>query len=147
MNSFEDFGVAPELVEALTSEGIEVPTPLQEAAVPLLRNGNNLVLAAGPGSGLLAAWAVPLLDRFPAEEAGTRVLVLAAVREAAALACAQMFGRGVSGDGSLEALNGVVGSDAALNVRGAAAAALGRLKLDPAMRTHLLELVRVNVGE
>ena len=58
-----------------------------------------------------------------------------------------MFGRGVSGDGSLEALNGVVGSDAALNVRGAAAAALGRLKLDPAMRTHLLELVRVNVGE
>ena len=70
-----------------------------------------------------------------------------AVREAAALACAQMFGRGVSGDGSLEALNGVVGSDAALNVRGAAAAALGRLKLDPAMRTHLLELVRVNVGE
>lgn len=70
-----------------------------------------------------------------------------AVREAAALACAQMFGRGVSGDGSLEALNGVVGSDAALNVRGAAAAAMGRLKLDPAMRTHLLELVRVNVGE
>lgn len=83
MDSFEDFGVAPELVEALTSEGIEVPTPLQEAAVPLLRNGNNLVLAAGPGSGLLAAWAVPLLDRFPAEDAGTRVLVLAADRESA----------------------------------------------------------------
>lgn len=83
MDSFEDFGVAPELVEALTSEGIEVPTPLQEAAVPLLRNGNSLVLAAGAGSGLLAAWAIPLLDRFPAEDAGTRVLVLASDREAA----------------------------------------------------------------
>ncbi|MEX2465984.1 MAG: DEAD/DEAH box helicase [Gemmatimonadota bacterium] len=91
MDSFEDFGVAPELVEALTSEGIEVPTPLQEDAIPLLRNGNNLVLAAGAGSGLLAAWAVPLLDRITAEEAGTCILVItgdrsSAVRQAESIA-------------------------------------------------------------
>lgn len=83
MDSFEAFGITPELVEALTSEGIEVPTPLQEAAVPLLRNGNSLVLAAGSGSGLLAAWALPLLDRFPAEEPGTCILVLTNDRESA----------------------------------------------------------------
>lgn len=70
-----------------------------------------------------------------------------AVREAAAFACAEMFGRGVPGDGAAGALRGVVASDAALNVRGAAAAALGRLNLDPAMRSELLELVRVNAGE
>jgi len=70
-----------------------------------------------------------------------------AVREAAAMACATMFTRGVDGSGCLDALHGVVASDASLNVRGAAASALGRLKLNPEMRAELLELVRVNVGE
>ena len=70
-----------------------------------------------------------------------------AVREAAAMACAEMFTNGLSGNGSLDTLHGVVTSDAALSVRGAAAAALGRLKLDPSMRAELLRLVRVNVGE
>lgn len=70
-----------------------------------------------------------------------------AVREAAAMACAAMFSRGVSGDGALETLHGVVTSDASLEVRGAAAAAMGRLDLGPEMRAELLRLVRVNVGE
>jgi CheY-like chemotaxis protein len=70
-----------------------------------------------------------------------------AVREAAAMACATMFARGVDGSGCLDSLHGVVASKAALNVRGAAAAALGRLKLNAEMRSELLELVRVNVGE
>lgn len=69
------------------------------------------------------------------------------VREAAAMACAEMFTNGVGGNGALDSLHGVVTSDAALSVRGAAAAALGRLKLDPSMRAELLRLVRVNVGE
>jgi len=83
VDSFEDLGVAPELVEALTAEGVEVPTPLQEAAIPLLRKGNNLVMAAGPGSGLMAAWAVPLLEQTDAEEPGTRLLVVTSDRETA----------------------------------------------------------------
>ena len=36
MDSFEDIGLPPELVEALAAEGIELPTPLQEAAIPVL---------------------------------------------------------------------------------------------------------------
>lgn len=83
MDSFEDLGIRPELVEALASAGIEKPTPLQEAAIPLLRKGNNAVLAAGPGSGLLAGWAVPLLQRVPPENAGAHVLVLTADRDTA----------------------------------------------------------------
>jgi ATP-dependent RNA helicase DeaD len=81
MESFDEIDVAPELVEALAAEGIETPTPLQEEAIPLLRRGNNLVLAAGPGSGLLIAWLVPLLERL--EEESGRVLALTPSREAA----------------------------------------------------------------
>lgn len=76
MESFEELEVAPELVETLAAEGIERPTPLQLDAMPVLRQGNNLVLAAGPGSGLLVAWILPLLERVDAEADAPRVVVL-----------------------------------------------------------------------
>jgi ATP-dependent RNA helicase DeaD len=86
MESFDEIDVAPELVEALAAEGIERPTALQEAAIPVLRRGNNLVLAAGPGSGLLVAWIVPILGRLEGAEpegATPRILALTASKEAA----------------------------------------------------------------
>jgi len=84
VDSFEELGVTPELVEALASEGIEVPTPVQEAAIPVLRRGNNLLLAAGPGAGLLAAWGVPLLERIDADATQPKLLVLTATADGAA---------------------------------------------------------------
>lgn len=83
MESFEELAIAPELTEALAAEGIEAPTPLQEVAIPILRKGNSLVLVAGPGSGLLVAWAIGLLDRLEAEGDRPRMLVLCATREIA----------------------------------------------------------------
>jgi ATP-dependent RNA helicase DeaD len=83
LDSFEELGVAPELVEALAAEGIENPTPLQTDAIPLLRQGNNLVLAAGPGSGVMVAWALPLLERVEEDLDAPRLLVLTATAEAA----------------------------------------------------------------
>lgn len=83
MASFDDLGLAPELVETLAAEGIERPTPLQEAAVPVLRQGNNLVLAAGPGSGVLVAWAAPLVERLDPEAEGPQIVVLTATAEVA----------------------------------------------------------------
>lgn len=83
MKSFEDLGIGPELIEALAAEGIEHPTPLQETAIPTLTKGNNLVMEAGPGSGLLVTWAVPLLQLLEPAGAGPRALVLCATTEIA----------------------------------------------------------------
>ncbi len=83
MNSFEELGLSPELAEALASEGIEIPTPLQEAAVPVLRRGNNLLLAAGPGSGVTVTWSAALLDRIEVGEASPQAIVLAPSAERA----------------------------------------------------------------
>jgi ATP-dependent RNA helicase DeaD len=83
LDSFEELNVAPDLVEALAAEGIEQPTPLQEDAIPLLRQGNNLVLAAGPGSGLLVSWALPLLERLEDDLEAPQVLVLTSTAEVA----------------------------------------------------------------
>jgi ATP-dependent RNA helicase DeaD len=76
VESFEELDVPPELVETLAAEGIERPTPLQQDAIPVLRQGNNLVLAAGPGSGLLVAWGVPLLERIDRDADAPQVVAL-----------------------------------------------------------------------
>ncbi len=66
MESFEDLGLSPGLVEALSAEGIEVPTAFQRDAIPVIRRGNNLVGAAGPGAGTLVAYGTALLERLEA---------------------------------------------------------------------------------
>ncbi len=83
MDSFEELGLSPELVEALASEGIETPTPLQEAVIPVVKRGNNLLLAAGPGAGLLVAWGTALLERVDLDATQPRVLVLTSTADVA----------------------------------------------------------------
>lgn len=75
--TFEDLGLSPDTIEALSAEGIETPTALQEAAIPIIRRGNPFVAFVGPGSGLLVAFGTPLLERLAEDESGqSRVLVL-----------------------------------------------------------------------
>ena len=83
MESFEDLGLGPELVEALASEGMEQPTPFQAAAIPVIRRGNNLMGRAGPGAGTLAAYGAGLLDRLEPGAGTPRALVLVPSTESA----------------------------------------------------------------
>ncbi len=76
MRSFEDLGLAPELVEALASEGIEKPTPLQVEVIPVLRRGTSAVLRAAPGAGLLVAYGAALLDQPTSAESHPGAIVL-----------------------------------------------------------------------
>ncbi len=115
MESFEELGVAPELVDALTAEGIEAPTELQRAVIPVLLRGNPLLAQAGPGAGTLLAYGIPLLQRVDSEARPPRALVLvpsseSASRLAASLSrLAQVTGHRVSALGSGWALPEVAG--------------------------------------
>ncbi len=82
-DSFEELGLAAELVEALAGEGVERPTPLQRDAIPLLGRGNNALVRAGPGSGTLVAYGAPLLERIEAGGSVPRAVVLTASAAAA----------------------------------------------------------------
>ncbi len=84
VDSFEDLGLSPELVEALAAEGIEQPTSVQKSVIPFVHRGNNAILGAGSGSGVTVAWAAALLNRFNDSETGSpRVLVLTPSRNRA----------------------------------------------------------------
>ncbi|HIF55780.1 MAG TPA: DEAD/DEAH box helicase [Gemmatimonadetes bacterium] len=84
MDSFEELGLSPELVEALAAEGIEQPTSIQKSVIPFVYRENNVIVAAGPGSGVTMSWAVALLNRFhDLQEGSPRVLVLTPSRDRA----------------------------------------------------------------
>ena len=104
MASFQDLGLREPLLAALEDAGIERPTALQAAAIPVLRREGNLVARAGSGSGKTLAYGLGVLDRIKpgpapdegdegeetAEAGGTRMLVLSATPEAAERAALEL---------------------------------------------------------
>ena len=98
MDSFEDLGLDAALVEALAAEGAERPTPLQQAGIPVIRRGNNLVAHAGPGAGTLATYGTALLDRVEPGGGRPRGLVLTATADSARR-LAESLGRLAQGTG------------------------------------------------
>ena len=82
---FADLALAPELCRALSSLGYEEPTPIQQAAIPPLLEGRDLVGQAATGTGKTAAFALPILQRIltDGERAEPSALVLVPTRELA----------------------------------------------------------------
>ena len=64
--TFDDLGLAPELLRAVHEEGYTDPTPVQAQAIPLVMQGRDLLAAAQTGTGKTAAFALPILQRLKA---------------------------------------------------------------------------------
>ena len=64
--TFAALGLAPALLETLAGLGYEEPTPVQEAAIPPLLAGRDLLAEAPTGTGKTAAFALPILQRLAA---------------------------------------------------------------------------------
>jgi ATP-dependent RNA helicase DeaD len=60
--TFEDLGLRPELLKALSGLGYEEPTPIQQEAIPPLVAGRDLLGQAATGTGKTAAFALPILQ-------------------------------------------------------------------------------------
>jgi ATP-dependent RNA helicase DeaD len=82
--TFEDLGLRPELLAALSALGYEEPTPIQAEAIPPLTEGRDLLGQAATGTGKTAAFSLPVLQRLPAERGkAPDALVLVPTRELA----------------------------------------------------------------
>jgi len=86
MSSFTSLKLAPPLLAALEDLDYKVPTPIQSQAIPIVRDGHDLMGLAQTGTGKTAAFTLPLLDhlyhndREPTKKRG-RALILAPTRE------------------------------------------------------------------
>ncbi len=89
MNSFNELGLAPPIMQALTGEGHSSPTSIQSQAIPPVMAGRDLMGIAQTGTGKTAAFALPILHRLAmkpdrqAKPTTCRVLVLTPTRELA----------------------------------------------------------------
>src|SRR5215218_11223409 len=83
--TFEDLGLRPELLKALSGLGYEEPTPIQQEAIPPLVAGKDLLGQAATGTGKTAAFALPILQVLPAHRTDRAPigLVLVPTRELA----------------------------------------------------------------
>lgn len=83
--TFTDLGLDASLLSALESAGYQQPTPVQQAAIPVLLSGKDLMASAQTGTGKTAAFILPTLHRLRQGHSGSqpRGLVLAPTRELA----------------------------------------------------------------
>ncbi len=85
--TFDDLGLGADLLQAIAEEGYGSPTPVQQAAIPSVLEGRDVMAAAQTGTGKTAAFTLPLLQRLggePAKPRRPRALVLTPTRELAA---------------------------------------------------------------
>ncbi|XP_024036675.1 DEAD-box ATP-dependent RNA helicase 16 isoform X2 [Citrus clementina] len=84
--SFEELGLDLRLVHALNKKGIQKPTLIQQASIPLILEGKDVVARAKTGSGKTFAYLLPLLHRLfnessPKSKLAPAALVLVPTRE------------------------------------------------------------------
>lgn len=86
MTSFETLGLSQYLLNTLSANGFETPTPIQAQAIPHLLEGRDLVGLAQTGTGKTLGFGLPIIARLikegaKAEPKACRTLILAPTRE------------------------------------------------------------------
>jgi ATP-dependent RNA helicase DeaD len=92
LNTFEDLGISPQFIEALTENNILFPTEIQEKAIPfLLKDGGDFVGQAQTGTGKTAAFGLPILHRIDPDNKKIQAIILSPTRELGQQIAKQLF--------------------------------------------------------
>ncbi|MBI2233606.1 MAG: DEAD/DEAH box helicase [Micavibrio aeruginosavorus] len=85
--NFEDLGLGPEIVQAVTERGYVTPTPIQEQAIPHILMMRDVLGLAQTGTGKTAGFTLPMIEILSGGRARARMprsLILSPTRELAA---------------------------------------------------------------
>ena len=83
--NFSDLGLAPGLLAAVSEKGYTTPTPIQQAAIPAVLSGRDVLAGAQTGTGKTASFVLPILQKLQARRGqAPRALILTPTRELAA---------------------------------------------------------------
>ncbi len=80
---FSDIRLDGRVQRALVENGFEKPFPIQEAAIPLILEGKDVIGQAHTGTGKTAAFVLPLLTKMKPDSRQAQTLVLVPTRELA----------------------------------------------------------------
>ena len=82
--NFETFNFHPSVAAGVAAEGYEIPTPIQERAIPEVCKGRDVMGRAQTGTGKTAAFVLPILNKLVGNKYGcVRALIIAPTRELA----------------------------------------------------------------
>ncbi len=81
-NMFADFAIADQIKKNIMDKGYEIPTPIQDQAIPILLEGKDIIATANTGTGKTAAFLIPLIHNILTKKT-SRVLIIAPTRELA----------------------------------------------------------------
>ncbi|NTV00899.1 MAG: DEAD/DEAH box helicase, partial [Methanoregulaceae archaeon] len=81
--SFEDLELPESIRKAVSDLGFEEPTPIQSLAIPLMRDGKDVIGQAHTGTGKTAAYGIPLIESVDTAAKRPQALVLCPTRELA----------------------------------------------------------------
>ena len=83
MNAFIKLGVIEPLAQALYQQGIRIPTVIQQASIPAIFKGKDIIGRSETGTGKTLAYLLPLVQRVDVKKGGTQVLIMTPTRELA----------------------------------------------------------------
>lgn len=81
-HTFADFAINPHIKTNLAQLGYLIPTPIQDQAIPLGLNGQDVIGLANTGTGKTAAFGVPIINRLASDQP-SKALIIAPTRELA----------------------------------------------------------------
>lgn len=87
MTTFDDLGLSPRVLKAVTETGYTEPTPIQRDAIPHALKGKDILGIAQTGTGKTASFVLPMLTRLEKGRARARMprtLIVEPTRELAA---------------------------------------------------------------
>ncbi|WP_341312815.1 DEAD/DEAH box helicase [Paraburkholderia sp. IMGN_8] len=62
--TFDQFGLAPDILKAVKESGYTTPTPIQAQAIPVVLAGRDVMGAAQTGTGKTASFSLPIIQRL-----------------------------------------------------------------------------------
>ena len=81
-NMFSDFPIEEQIKQNIEHKGYKIPTPIQDAVIPLLLEGKDVIATANTGTGKTAAFLIPLIHNIMTKKT-TRALIVTPTRELA----------------------------------------------------------------
>ncbi len=80
---FDELGLSEDLLKAVKRSGFEEATPIQEATIPLVLLGKDVIGQAQTGTGKTAAFGLPILEHVDPKEHAIQAIIISPTRELA----------------------------------------------------------------